>query len=60
MRSTKGTICDILSDEMIVNLNMLSPHVEGVVAGDEGGCLIIAVHLHRQWRRKTEFNKKRP
>ena len=46
--STKGTICDILSDKMIVNLNMLSPHVEGVFGGDEGGCLTIAVHLHRQ------------
>ena len=42
MRSTKGTICDILSDEMIVNLNVVSPHVEGVVADNEGGCLIIA------------------
>ena len=42
MMSTKGTICDILSDEMIVNINVVSPHVEGVVVDDEGGCLIIA------------------
>ena len=42
MRSSKDTICDILLDEMIVNLNVLSPYVEGVVADNEGGCLIIA------------------
>ena len=45
--SKNCAIYNILLNEMAINLSMLSPYVERVVADDEGGCLIIVVHFHR-------------
>ena len=47
MRCTYGIADEILANEMTADLDMFGPHVEGIVAGDQSGCLIIAVHLHR-------------
>ena len=44
---TDGTIIDILSYEVAVNLNMLRPHMERSITGDKGSSHVIAVHLHR-------------
>ena len=47
MRCTDGTVHNILANEMTVDIDMFCPHVEGIVAGDESGRFVIAVHLHR-------------
>ena len=47
MRCIDGTTHDILENEMTIDIDMFCPHVEGIVAGDEGGFLFIAIHLHR-------------
>ena len=47
MRCTDGTVHNILANEMTGDLNMFCSHVEGIIAGDESGSLVIVVHLHR-------------
>ena len=44
---TDGTVNDVLSYEVTVDLNMLRPHMERHITGDKGSSHVIAVHLHR-------------
>ena len=51
MRGTDGTIIDILSYEVAVDLNMLHPHMQRSITDDKGSSHVIAVHPHRPfWR----------
>ena len=59
MRGTDGTIIDILSDEVAVDLNMLRPHMERSITGDKGSSHVIAVHLHRSVWREAKLGEKR-
>ena len=59
MRGTDGTIIDILSNEVAVDLNMLCPHMERSITGDKGSSHVIVVHLHRPVRREAKLGEKR-
>ena len=56
---TDGTIIDILSYEVAVNLNMLRPHMERSITGDKGSSHVIAVHLQRPFWREAKLGEKR-
>ena len=59
MWGTDGTIIDILSYEVVVNLNMLCPHMERSITGDKGSSHVISVHLHRPFWREAKLGEKR-
>ena len=59
VRGTDGTINDILSYEVAVNLNMLRPHMERRITGNKGSSHVIAVHLHRPVWREAKLGEKR-
>ena len=59
MWGTDGTVNNVLSYEMAVDLNMLRPHMERRITGDEGSSHIIAVHLHRTFWREAKLGEKR-
>ena len=44
MWGTDGTVNNVLSYEMAVDLNMIRPHMERRITGDEGSSHIIAVY----------------
>ena len=58
MRGTNGTIVDVLSYEVAVDLNMLRPHMERSITGDKGSSHVIAVHLHRPIWREAKLGEK--
>ena len=59
MWSTDGTVNNVLSYEMAVDLNMLRPHMERRITGDEDSSHIIAVPLHRTFGREAKLGEKR-
>ena len=59
MRGADGTIIDILSYEVAVDLNMLRPHMERSITGDKGSNHVVAVHLHRPVWREAKLGEKR-
>ena len=59
MWGTDGTIIDILSYEVAVNLNMLRPQMEHSITGDKGSSHVIAVHLHRPFWWEAKLGEKR-
>ena len=59
MWGTDGTVNNVLSYEVAVDLNMLRPHMERRITDDEGSSHIIAVHLHRTFGREAKLCEKR-
>ena len=59
MWGTDGTVNNVLSYEMAVDLIMLRPHMERRITGDEGSSHIIAIHLHRTFGREAKLGEKR-
>ena len=59
VRGTDGTIIDILSYEVAVDLNMLRPHMERSITGDKGSSHVITIHLHRPFWREAKLGEKR-
>ena len=59
MWGTDGTVNNVLSYEVAVDLNMLRPHMECRITGDKGSSHVIAVHLHRTFWREAKLGEKR-
>ena len=58
MWGTDGTVNNVLSYEVAVDLNMLRPHMKRRITGDEGSSYVIAVHLHRTFGREAKLGEK--
>ena len=59
MWGTDGTVNNVLSYEVAVDLNMLRPHMERRITGDKGSSHVIAVHLHRTFWWEAKLGEKR-
>ena len=59
MRGTDGTVHNVLSNEVAVDLNMLRSHMERSITGNEGRSQVVTIHLHRFFRWESQLGKKR-
>ena len=57
--STDGTAHHVLSNKVAVNLNVLRPHMERSITGNEGRGQVVTMHLHRLSRGESQLGKKR-